>query len=68
MSEPLLLGGAILGIAAATYATFVTVSYLEVKDKIDRQIASGEDPYELQVEQKPRKKPAQKKSNPKRRK
>lgn len=27
------------------------VSYLEVKRKIDEQIARGEDPYELRVEQ-----------------
>ena len=59
MPEPLVVG---LGLAAATWGTFVAVSYLEVKNKIDSQIASGEDPYELQVEQKERTKPAKKKS------
>lgn len=59
--EPLLLGGSIVGIAGALWATFVGVSYLEVKSKIDRQIAVGEEPYELRAETKPRKKPVQKK-------
>jgi hypothetical protein len=61
LPEPLILGGSILGFAAASVATFITVSYLEVKDKINNQIIAGEDPYELQVEQKQRKKPGQKK-------
>jgi len=60
MGEPLLFG---LGIAAATYATFTVVSYLEVRNKIEQQISLGEDPYELQVERKERKKPQQKKKN-----
>ena len=63
LPEPLILGGQILGFVAASVATFVTVSYLEVKDKINNQIISGEDPYELQVENKQRKKPVQKKKN-----
>lgn len=63
LPEPLILGGQILGFVAASVATFVTVSYLEVKDKINNQIISGEDPYELQVETKQRKKPVQKKKN-----
>ncbi|KAH7624114.1 hypothetical protein NADE_008926 [Nannochloris sp. 'desiccata'] len=65
LPEPLILGGSIIGFAAASVATFITVSYLEVKDKINNQIISGEDPYELQVE-KQRKKPAQKKKSNKR--
>lgn len=60
--EPLLLAGSIAGIAGLTFATFVGVSYLEVRDKINQQIIAGEDPYELKVEKKQRKKPAQKKS------
>jgi hypothetical protein len=52
--------GTVIGFAIASVATFISVSYLEVKDKIDQQIIAGEDPYELKVEQ--RKKPAQKKT------
>lgn len=63
MPEPLLLGGSIIGILAASAATFVGVSYLEVRDKINQQITAGEDPYELKVEEKQRKKPPQKKSS-----
>lgn len=62
MPEPLAILGSAAGLAGLTFATFVTVSYLEVKDKINQQIIAGEDPYELKVETKPRKKPAQKKS------
>jgi hypothetical protein len=61
LPEPLISTvGTVVGFAAASVATFITVSYLEVKDKIDQQIIAGEDPYELKVEQ--RKKPAQKKA------
>ena len=52
--------GGIAGIAGATFAAFTAVSYLEVKRKIDEQIARGEDPYELRVEKReppPQKKP-----------
>ena len=63
LPEPLLLGGSVLGIIGMTAATFVGVSYFEVKSKIDQQIAAGEDPYELRVEKKERKKPAQKKNS-----
>jgi len=65
LPEPLILGGSIIGFAAASVATFITVSYLEVKEKINNQAIAGEDPYELQIE-KQRKKPAQKKKNNKR--
>jgi len=43
--------GGIAGIAGATFAAFTAVSYFEVKRKIDEQIASGEEPYQLRVEQ-----------------
>ena len=66
--EPLLLGGSIIGIIAASAATFVGVSYLEVRDKINQQITAGEDPYELNVETKERKKPPQKNKSSGRRK
>lgn len=66
--EPFLLGGSIIGIIAVSAATFVGVSYLEVRDKINQQIIAGEDPYELKVEEKQRKKPPQKKKSSGRRK
>jgi hypothetical protein len=58
--EPVLLGGSIIGFAAAAFTTFVAVSYLELQEKIKNQVAMGEEPYELKVER--RKKPKQKKS------
>ena len=39
------------GIAGLTFLSFTAVSYLEVKNKIDEQLARGEDPYQLRVEQ-----------------
>ncbi|KAL4438202.1 hypothetical protein ABPG77_010563 [Micractinium sp. CCAP 211/92] len=50
VAEPLLLAGSVAGIAGLTFLSFTAVSYLEVKRKIDEQIARGEDPYELQVQ------------------
>ena len=48
-----LQAGSVAGIAGLTFASFVGVSYLEVKRKIDDQLARGEDPYELRVEARP---------------
>lgn len=53
-----------MGFAALSVATFFATSYIEVKQKIDRQIAAGEDPYELRVPLKPDK--AQQRPKPKR--
>lgn len=50
-SPPALLqAGSVAGIAGLTFLSFVGVSYVEVRRKIDEQIARGEDPYELKVE------------------
>jgi hypothetical protein len=53
--------GSIAGIAGLTFAAFVTTSYLELQQKIKEQVLAGEEPYELKIETKKRKKPAQKK-------
>ena len=52
LGETFLLGGSVLGIAAVTWATFVSVSYLELRNKINDQISAGEEPYELRSESK----------------
>jgi hypothetical protein len=52
--------GSIAGIAGLTFASFTAVSFLEVRRKIEDQIAAGEDPYELRVE--PRVQPPRKPS------
>ena len=52
--------GTLAGIAGLTFASFTAVSYLEVKRKIEGQLAAGEDPYELRVE--PRVQPPVKRS------
>ena len=57
--EPLLLGGSVIGFAAASFAVFVGVSYIELQSKIQRQIETGEEPYQLKVEK--RRLPKQKK-------
>lgn len=64
--EPLLLGGSVIGFAAASIAVFVGVSYIELQSKIQQQIQSGETPYELKVEK--RKIPKQKKNKSNRKK
>lgn len=45
----MLQAGSVAGIAGLTFLSFVGVSYFEVRNKIDGQIARGEDPYQLQV-------------------
>ena len=55
-----LQAGTLAGIAGLTFASFTAVSYLEVKRKIEGQLAAGEDPYELRVE--PRAQPPVKRS------
>jgi hypothetical protein len=52
IDDPLALAGQALGVAGLTYATFVATSFLALKDKIDAQLAAGEDPYELNIEEK----------------
>lgn len=50
--------GSIAGIAGLTFASFTAVSFLEVRRKIEDQLAAGEEPYQLRVE--PRKQPPRK--------
>jgi hypothetical protein len=60
-----LQAGSVAGIAGLSFASFVGISYLEVRRKIEEQLQAGEDPYELKVDKKPqqRAQPPQKKAN-----
>jgi hypothetical protein len=62
-----LQAGSVAGIAGLSFASFVGISYLEVRRKIEEQLQAGEDPYELKVDKKPpqqqRAQPPQKKAS-----